>query len=201
MKRQKPFSDIDVHANLKSYMDGGGKDLGRHAHGRYASFDYCFNYFQSLRDKSGIASICSEQNLQQSCLQLGFYLASWGMLRGSTFLLWRSARFYEGVLKAIRDGDDGLWKVDVDSYSDENVKLLLCARDNIFRALGGNKKVTDTLITKIMLGVFGNVPAFDQFFRTGLGVGKFNEVSLKKVAEFYECHKGVIDDYAENLHP
>ncbi len=202
MKRQKPFNDIDAHANLKSYIGGGGKDLGRHPDGRYASFDYCFNYFQSLRDKYGIASICSEQNLQQSCLQLGFYLASWGMLRGSTFVLWRSARFYEGVLKAIRDGHDGLWKVDVDSYKDEKtIELLLDAKDAIRDALGRKNGASDTLITKIMLGVYGNVPAFDQFFCTGLGVGKtLNRLNLMRVAAFYEHHKDVIDDYAQRIH-
>ena len=124
------------------------------------------------------------------------------MLRGSTLLLWRSARFLGRVLKTIADGDERLWQVDVDSYKDERtLALLLGTRDAIYRALGGNKKVTDTLITKIMLGVYGNVPAFDKYFCTGLGVGKtLNGENLMRVAAFYECHKDVIDDYAQRIH-
>lgn len=34
---------------------------------------------------------------------------------------------------------------------------------------------TDTLVTKIMLGVFGSVPAFDTNFKTGFGVYAFGE--------------------------
>jgi hypothetical protein len=194
MTKHKPFSDIDVRANLKRYLDGGEKDMGRHPDGRYASFDYCFNYFQSFR-KHCIRDICSPDNIQQSCLQLGFYLASWGMLRGSTFLLWRSARFYQAVLKTIADADKRLWDVDVDSYmEDQTIRLLLDARNAIRDALGRTNRASDTLVTKIMLGVYGNVPAFDQYFCTGLGVGKtFNKENLMRVAEFYEWHNDVID--------
>jgi len=53
---------------------------------RYASFDYCYNYFQTFKYNNKILDIAVSDNLQLSCLHLGFYLASWGMLRGSTFL-------------------------------------------------------------------------------------------------------------------
>jgi hypothetical protein len=38
------------------------------------------------------------RNLHMFCLQLGFYLASWGMLRGSSTLLCKSTRHYEPVI-------------------------------------------------------------------------------------------------------
>jgi hypothetical protein len=37
-----------------------------------------------------------------------------------------------------------------------------------------------------MLGVFGNVPAFDSYFKKGLGVSTFGKYSLEKVADFYK---------------
>ena len=40
---------------------------------RYASFDFCFNYFQGFKNKADIAN---STNIQNSCLQLGFYLQS-----------------------------------------------------------------------------------------------------------------------------
>jgi len=47
---------------------------------RYTSFDYCYNYFRQP-SKEILA------DMEKSCLVIGFYLASWGMLRGSSFLL------------------------------------------------------------------------------------------------------------------
>ena len=49
---------------------------------RYASFDYCFNYFQDARDAQETAGLARGDQLELSCLHLGFYLASWGMMRG-----------------------------------------------------------------------------------------------------------------------
>ena len=180
-------------------MKGEGRDKGRHPDERYASFDYCFNYFQFFRDKDRIGDIRRPENIQQSCLQLGFYLASWGMLRGSSFLLSKSARFLREALQTIVGLDTRLWVVDVDSYTDDNIGMLLDAAEAIRNALGKQHRASDTLVTKIMLGIYGNVPAFDTFFRTGLGVGTLNSKNLKRVAEFYGCHKAVIDEYANSI--
>ena len=47
---------------------------------RNLSFDYCYSYFYNNR--------CHfTEKLQESCSQLWSYLASWGMLRGSSKLL------------------------------------------------------------------------------------------------------------------
>ena len=61
---------------------------------RYASFDYCFNYFQEKYKNGEKEKIADSKNVQLSCLQLGFYLASWGMYRGSTFLLQKSVKIF-----------------------------------------------------------------------------------------------------------
>lgn len=190
---------INVRENVQRYLCGGGKDMGLHPDGRYASFDYCFNYFQVFREQGRIADICSPQNIQQSCLQLGFYLASWGMLRGSSFLLSKSVRFYKRVLDVIVTGPQSLWSIDVDAYSSENIDLLMEAKQALCRALDRTDKDTDTLVSKIMLGVYGNVPAFDTYFRAGLGVSTFGRKNLKKVADFYECHRDSIDDWSQRL--
>lgn len=59
---------------------------------------------------------------------------------------------------------------------------------------------TDTLVTKIMLGVFGNVPAFDGNFKEGLrqeGLTRsdFDGQALKNIAKFYSRYKTYIDDF------
>ncbi|OOR92777.1 hypothetical protein B0181_01185 [Moraxella caviae] len=48
-------------------------------HHRYLSFDFCYHYFYNINT--------STQDREKSCYVLWSYLASWGMLRGSSFLL------------------------------------------------------------------------------------------------------------------
>ena len=162
------------------------KDEGRKPWARYASFDYCFNYFQSFEDKVQLAN---SQNMETSCLHLAFYLASWGMLRGSTFLLQKSIRFYRDLITYISEKDADFWQIDVPNYevNDNIAKLLQCGRDikHQLRRMAAREKVSDILITKIMLGVFGSVPAFDTYFTMGSGLYRLNEKSLGEISKFY----------------
>ena len=97
-----PWHDnVDVEQDLHDYIDGDTNMQGVGPLERYASFDYCFNHFQSFRERGKVDQLASPEYMQLSCLQLGFYLASWGMLRGSTFLFTKSAKVYEGVVHAI----------------------------------------------------------------------------------------------------
>src|SRR5579885_2777245 len=84
-----------VKNNLKLFC------IDRSPGGRYASFDYCFNYFQGVRERGEAEQLLDEANLQMSCLQLGYYLASWGMMRGSGQLLQRSLRGLVPVVEVI----------------------------------------------------------------------------------------------------
>ncbi|MEK7664769.1 MAG: hypothetical protein AAB361_01360, partial [Patescibacteria group bacterium] len=62
-------------------------------------------------------------------------------------------------------------------------------------ALGKENKPSDTLITKIMLGVFANVPAFDKYFRKSFKIHSFNKKSLLKIKNFYEKNKDVFNSF------
>lgn len=191
---------MDIDYNIKKFISGEGKNKGRHPNERYASFDYCFNYFQQFRENNRIEDIANSQNLQLSCLQLAFYLASWGMLRGKSFLLEKSLRHYSNLIANISKFDKRIWEIDVDNYTEENIDLLLFCRDMISRSFGKENNTTDTLATKVMLGVFGNTPAFDDNFRKGFGVYQFNEKSLYKIAKFYSDNKKEIDKHEINTY-
>jgi len=185
---------IDIPRNLDIFKKSDGKYSGRDPEGRYASFDYCFNYFQSFRRRNAIAGIASGENVETSCLQLGFYLASWGMLRGSSFLLQKSSKFYQRLIEDIATFDPAIWDIDVDRYQDDaTIRLLLKCKEMIATSLGPTNRASETLITKIMLGIFGNVPAFDTFFCTGFGVNAFGQKSLAKISAFYQDNKSEID--------
>jgi len=167
---------------------------------RYNSFDFCFNYFSSFNDKTQLAS---NDNIETSCLQLGFYLASWGMLRGSSELLEKSLSFYVPMIETISTFDKSLWEIDVDKYDDKNIRQTL---QDTFAKLSKHipNQTKLTLATKIMLGVFGNVPAFDRYFKTAMreltnaecGFTAFNDKSLLTIHKFYISNKNTIDTLA-----
>ena len=70
------LNSVDLEINIKKYLDGDADSEGRKPDARYASFDYCFNYFQSFREAGESAALAKPANIQLSCLHLGFYLAS-----------------------------------------------------------------------------------------------------------------------------
>lgn len=161
---------------------------------RYTSFDYCYNYFSETKDLT--------EDMEKSCLTLGFYLASWGMFRGSSFLLNKSSRHFIPTINFINGLDRKIWEIDIDNYTDENIQLLIETYHGLKEKLILNGNTSLTLITKIMLGVFGNVPAFDSYFcdtfRTiykteRCGFRRFNEKSLSCLRHFYEKQKDKID--------
>jgi len=186
---------MDIKKSFNQFLEGNGKNKGRKPDERYASFDFCYNYFYSFYKNRKLSELANKKNLQMSCLQVGFYLASWGMMRGSSFLLEKSVRNFSSLIITISKMNPKLWEIDVADYDEENISLLLDCKQQIINALGKENKPSDTLVTKIMLGVFANIPAFDQYFRKSLKVYLVNEKSLLKIKEFYIKNKEDFDSF------
>jgi hypothetical protein len=183
-------TDLDIEKNLRTYL-GDRKPTSR-----YASFDYCFNYFQSHREEGRLDQLAQGEGQQLSCLHLGFYLASWGMLRGSSELLQRSVRAYVPVVEALISAPAELWELDTDSYSDAaSNSILSFVRDLRVTLHDG---ASDILVTKIMLGTLGCVPAFDTNFKAGFGVSTFGLKALRKVGQFDRDNADVIEAHREH---
>lgn len=176
----------DIEANLVAYLED------RAPTDRYVSFDYCYNHFQSYWEQGRVQALADEASLQLSCLHLGFYLASWGMLRGSTTLLQRSLRYLAPVIETIAAAPPEIWSTDANDYSDENCSALVGFAQRLRQAFP--EGASDTLATKIMLGVFGCVPAFDNNFVTGSGLS-FSSGALKEIARFYRENSPVVERY------
>lgn len=157
---------------------------------RYASFDYCFNHFQQHRE--GVAAWGEATGMESSCLHLGFYLASWGMLRGSSDLLQRSVRHLVPLIETIADAPAEVWDLDLNDYDMQGIDLVQRTALDVRRALRPIA-ASDILVTKVMLGVFGCVPAFDTYFKRGFGVSTFSKGSLRLVGEFYDANAVEID--------
>jgi len=186
---------MDIKKSFNQFLVGNGKNKGREPNERYASFDFCYNYFYSFYKENKLSELANKDNLQMSCLQIGFYLASWGMLRGSSFLLEKSVRNFSNLIITISKMNPKLWEIDVADYNEENISLLLDCKQQIINALGKENKPSDTLVTKIMLGVFANIPAFDLYFRKSLKVNSVNKNSLLQIKKFYLENKDVFDSF------
>ena len=186
---------MKIHECLNNFIEGNRKNKGRKPDERYASFDYCYSYFYSFYRANRLQDLANKSNIQMSCLQIGFYLASWGMLRGSSFLLEKSASNFKKLIISISEMDPILWSIDVDNYSEENMRLLLECKKEIIASLGEDNNPSDTLVTKIMLGVFANVPAYDQYFKKSMKVNSFSRKSLLKIKMFYDENKATFDSY------
>ncbi|OGC21943.1 hypothetical protein A2310_03995 [candidate division WOR-1 bacterium RIFOXYB2_FULL_37_13] len=186
---------MDVKKSLNKFLEGNGKNKGRKPNERYASFDFCYNYFYSFYKENKLNELASKKSLQMSCLQLGFYLASWGMMRGSSFLLEKSVKNYKNLIVVISKMNPKLWEIDIDEYDNDNINLLLNCKQQIIGGLGKENKPSDTLATKIMLGVFANIPAYDQYFRKSLKLYSLNKKSLLKIKKFYEENKEIFDSF------
>ena len=102
------------------------------------------------------------------------------------------ARHLIPAIELIAGADTVLWDIDAHCYTESNIwQLLKMGRSFLVKY----PSMSDILVTKIMLGVFGNVPAFDSNFKKGFRVATFGPKALRKIGAFYEEHRMVIDRY------
>src|SRR5665647_2827412 len=127
---------------------------------RNRSWEHCHRFFLENRQTS--------EHIEDMCLHLAFYLASWGMLRGSSFLLQKDYLVHRPVIEILMENQyDGLWDCSAANLLDDTVvSLIFACKGRIVQAYQDKTKVvgdirsdgrtaTDTLITKILLGTFG----------------------------------------------
>lgn len=156
---------MSIHREIRAYY---GEAAGEHH--RYRSWEHCYGFFRQARTDGLVA------NRDHAALQLGFYLASWGMYRGSSFLLQHAYTVHRGVIDLAADARfDGLWGADFGA-GEADLQLVPRVGELIvgvrqaykpFVAATGSSQPTDTLITKVILGTFGCLPACDRYFIDG----------------------------------
>ena len=165
-------------------------------HHRYLSWEYCHEAFRLNRRPQIDATI------DYLCLHLAWYLASWGMLRNS-FLMQKDYKIHADVVRLIYQPEwDDLWdlspeKLSQEYYADRIMKL----SESITEAYvaSGAGIPTDTLLTKILLGTVGCVPAYDRYFKkaladTGAAPQVFSAKSIRSLGNLYLDHE---DEFEE----
>ncbi len=144
-------------------------DLKKDPYGRYRSWEHCYSNFYHVREKNNI-------DVDYLSLQLAFYLASWGMYRGSSFLLQKDYKIHVPVVeKLLNKKYDSLMGINCSELKNEvNQKKLIelnAFMSKYYDVIRRNVKEKDlknnlsyTLITKILMGTMGCVPAYDRYF-------------------------------------
>ena len=187
----KPKLSIDkVVAAIEKYH--GAIDEEKYT--RFRSWEHCYAAFQLNRN--------NPNNIELLCLHLAWYLASWGMLRNS-FLFGHDYLIHKPLVCELTSGKfESLFNT---TQTSETISLTLKASAAIAKAYQGNS-VTDTLITKILLGVFGSAPAYDRYFKdtaTKYNVcsRQWNEKSLNSLWCYYEQHHDVFEKLRHEISP
>jgi hypothetical protein len=150
-------------------------------HTRYRSWEHCYRAF--------LVNRTNPQKAEYLSLHLACYLASWGMLRNS-FLLDFDYLIHLPVVEILTSKRfDPLFE----NPMGQNIKLVMEASEEIKKGYG-RRKLTDTLVTKILLGVFGCTPTYDRYFKNAaikynVCIGNFNEISLTQLWGYYISNK------------
>lgn len=150
----------DIPKRIAAYF---GKVSAEPNH-RYRSWEHCFRFFRASRNEI-------RSDLDVAALQLGFYLASWGMYRGSGFLLQRDYTVHKRTIEAlISERFAALWELEIgaNATDEEYVDLILQAAGAVRSSYEPFGNASDTLVTKVLLGTLACLPACDRFFIDGL---------------------------------
>lgn len=172
--------------------------------GRSRSWEHCYRVFRDARTDPS-------PDYDYLSLHLAFYLASWGMYRGSCFILQKDYKVHtpivEEILKPEYDCLFGLACADVrESEVQDRLEELSDYIAAHFRPIRDEvagrevvSSVSPVLITKILMGTLGCVPAYDRFFVDGIKKYKvttqeYSLESVRKLVKFYEAHNDRLEE-------
>ena len=179
-------------------------DARANENGRSRSWEHCYRVFRDARSNPS-------PDCDYLSLHLAFYLASWGMYRGSSFLLQKDYKVLVPIVEEILKPEyDCLFGVAcADLREPEVQERLTQLYDDIAdyfhpirKEVAGHEvttPVSSVLITKILMGTLGCVPAYDRFFQDGakyLGLehNSYKEKSLLELADIYEEHNDRLEE-------
>lgn len=183
-----------IISTIEKYLSGITEDEFH----RYKSWDNCFRAFSTSKQT------------EIQILELAFYLASWGMYRGSSGLLQKNHLVHKGAVSIVFSKNNKKLKCNHNTeVKRANINAILQVKNELtvhYSSIHFTKGAdiakpispTDTLLSKIMLGTLGCVPAYDRYFIDGLKEMQmehtgFNDASLNELFSFIVGNKKEID--------
>lgn len=166
---------------------------------RYLSWEHCYKQFVKAHNQKSQ----TDEDIDYLSLHLAFYLASWGMLRGSSFLLQKDYKVHIDIVKELlKPYYNNLWGVRcIELQGHHNLDALMELAKRIKIIYGVKKKnigktdtaISDILVTKVLLGTLGCIPAYDKYFKRGIAAynvttGLLGRNSIKGLVEYYKIN-------------
>lgn len=179
-------------------------DARANENGRSRSWEHCYRVFRDARTDPS-------PDYDYLSLHLAFYLASWGMYRGSCFIFQKDYKVHTPIVeKVLKPEYDCLFGVacadlrnsdvwaQIKKLSDDIANHFDPIRDQV-AGREVESPVSPVLITKILMGTLGCVPAYDRFFQDGVAKYKvttqtFSPNSVLRLADFYEAHDDRLEE-------
>ena len=183
------------------------------ANSRALSWEHCIAQFAPVFEDLNGGKIkpddISPEKIDSLSLHLGFFLASWGMMRGSTDLLQYDYKVHIPAVKIILR-HHSLYGMELDALCEQKDTEFSELCNDIREAYTEKQKrpfnnVTNTLASKIIMGTFGITPAYDDFVTTAIreykiASGTFGVNSLKKLSEHFSANfKNEVDGLLREL--
>lgn len=186
--------------DINHLIDGGKTIYDKMTATQYSidrSWEHCHNAFLKIKQKyKNPRTQITPEEMDFLCLSLGWYLASWGMLRNS-FLNEYSHEIHKNAIQVIYDNRwASLWDIDYATLTleqAEDIQTLAKELEDTYKRIHHFNKddyqLTDTLKTKILLGTIACVPAYDRFFvcalKHSLNKAKLCKESLTELSRVY----------------
>lgn len=201
MKNFKEKIEMEINNWIEAFKSIREKDVCC----RDMSYEICREFFMN--------NYGDKNKEDEIALHLYAFLASWGMLRNSFLLKTKNYRFLKPVVAKLCAHACLLnWEPEFTESDNDFIKEIMVLKGEIIACFNGQtfyeikvdekgvraneeriKSVTDTLVTKIILGTLGCVPAYDSYFLSALRKRKetdkdisltLNEKSLRWIIKF-----------------
>lgn len=179
-------------------------DARANENGRSRSWEHCYRVFRDARTDPS-------PDYDYLSLHLAFYLASWGMYRDSSFLLQKDYKVLSPIVEEILKPEYdclfgvacvGLRDSEVQGSLEKLYKYIAKHFQPIRNEVAGREvptPVSPVLITKILMGTLGCVPAYDRFFQDGVATYKvttreYSPESVRRLVDFYEEYNDRLEE-------
>ena len=175
------------------------KDVRNAPHSRWLSWEHCIGQFAQVFEdlKSGRRAASDIDDKQIDCLSLhlAFFLASWGMMRGSAKLLQHDYKVHAPLVRTLLAYSD-LYGKDLSDFSEPQTLARFGALHEAVTeyckqfSTAKDGKASDTLVGKIIMGTLGIAPAYDEYVKKavkeyGVSQRKFNAKAFGAFAAYF----------------
>jgi hypothetical protein len=172
------------------------------------SWEHCYRrFYESFHEE--------KPDYDELAINLAFYLASWGMYRGSSFITKYDYRVHIGAVERIHKRYKDLCGLSVEDFPYKKDELW-SVKEELDKYYAGYRNkisevktnISDTLISKILLGTLGCIPAYDRYFVEAIGKkhgekiaqGTLTQTSIEEIFGYYKKHEETFEEIRKQFH-